>query len=111
MLQEKGSNVEEVNKNNFIQEEAETFYSSFLRLGKHAEEPYSDGRGRGLYATRDVTAGDILIISNAFAATYNDADRIEMYFKIASILKESPRALRQYYTLAGDEDHDNIEEN
>lgn len=68
-----------------------------------------DGRGRGLYATRDVSAGDILIISNAFAATYNDTDRIEMYFKIASILKESPRALCQYYTLAGNEDHGNIE--
>eukprot|EP00250_Pteridium_aquilinum_P008669 c18116_g1_i1 orf=454-1974(-) len=68
-----------------------------------------DGRGRGLYATRDVAAGDILIISNAFAATYNDTDRIEMYLKIASILKQSPKALRQYYALAGVDDHDNIE--
>lgn len=68
-----------------------------------------DGRGRGLYATRDVAAGDILIISNAFAATYNDTDRIEMYLKIASILKQSPKVLRQYYALAGDDDHDNME--
>ncbi|MCO5560633.1 hypothetical protein L7F22_014249 [Adiantum nelumboides] len=68
-----------------------------------------DGRGRGLYATCDVAAGDVLLISNAFAATYNDTDRVEMYFKIASIVKQSPRALHQYYALAGNDDHDSIE--
>ncbi|KAH7292734.1 hypothetical protein KP509_29G083200 [Ceratopteris richardii] len=30
-----------------------------------------------------------------------------MFFKISSILKESPRILRQYYCLAGDEDQNN----
>lgn len=61
-----------------------------------------DGRGRGLYVTQDVEAGDILIINNAFAASYNDANHEQMYEKIAAVVKDSPRALRQFYSLASD---------
>lgn len=68
-----------------------------------------DGRGRGLYASHDVAAGDILIISNAFAASYNDSHSIDLYTKIATIVKESPKALRQFYSLAGYDYHDDME--
>lgn len=68
-----------------------------------------DGRGRGLYASRDVTAGDILIISNAFAASYNDPHSIELYTKISTIVQQSPKALRQFYSLAGYDFHDDME--
>ncbi|KAH7276685.1 hypothetical protein KP509_39G017700 [Ceratopteris richardii] len=61
-----------------------------------------DGRGRGLYVSQDVEAGDILIINNAFAASYNDIHNSQMHERIAAILKDSPRALRQFYSLAAD---------
>ncbi|MCO5595330.1 hypothetical protein L7F22_049372 [Adiantum nelumboides] len=61
-----------------------------------------DGRGRGLYVTRDVEAGDLLIINNAFAASYNDTQHSQMYDKISAVVKDSPRACRQFYSLAAD---------
>ena len=60
-----------------------------------------DGRGRGLFLTEDVSVGQILIASNAFSAAYNDDGNLEVYDKVVSIVKSSPRALRQLYSLAG----------
>jgi hypothetical protein len=67
-----------------------------LRIGRT-----SDGRGRGLFLTRDVSMGDILIASNAFSAAYDDENNEKMYAKVAAIVKGSPRAIRQLYSLAG----------
>lgn len=61
----------------------------------------SDGRGRGLFASRDVEAGEVLLISNAFAASYNDSHSIGLFTKLVTIVRQSPLALRQLYTLAG----------
>ena len=71
-----------------------------LRIGRT-----QDGRGRGLFLTRDVSVGDILIASNAFAASYNDENNEKMYNKAAAFVKNSPRAIRQLYSLAGGLDH------
>lgn len=60
-----------------------------------------DARGRGLFLTQDVSAGDVLIVSNAFATSYDDTEKNDICQKIALMLKESPRALRQFYALAG----------
>ncbi|MCO5572951.1 hypothetical protein L7F22_026713 [Adiantum nelumboides] len=68
-----------------------------------------DGRGRGLFASRNVEAGDILLISNAFAASYNDIHSIDLFTKIAEMVQRSPKALRQFYSLAGYDFHDDME--
>lgn len=60
-----------------------------------------DGRGRGLFASRHVLAGDVLLLSNAFAASYDDPHSLQLFTKLVSIVKNSPSALAQLYTLAG----------
>ncbi|KAH7444376.1 hypothetical protein KP509_02G076300 [Ceratopteris richardii] len=48
-------------------------------------------------------------MNNAFAATYNDVQSIELYAKISAIVKQSPEALRKFYCLGGYDYHDDME--
>ncbi|KAI5078159.1 hypothetical protein GOP47_0007983 [Adiantum capillus-veneris] len=60
-----------------------------------------DCRGRGLFTSANVRAGDILLVSNPFALSYNDPNSVHLYHMITSMTKQSSKALHQLASLAG----------
>lgn len=60
----------------------------------------SDGRGRGLFASQNITCGSLLLISNAMAFSLNDPHRISLLSKLVASANSSPAFLQQLYSLA-----------
>lgn len=59
-----------------------------------------DGRGRGLFATEDVRAGTLLLISNPMAISYDDPHRILLLAKLIASAQKDPHFLCKIYSLA-----------
>ena len=112
--------------------EATAFYisNSLLGLGPPLEAPdfigtvkikmTEDGRGRGLYATRNISPGLLFLVSNAVAVTYADNERSsrwsghhwrniylpsyeDLVLAVVSAASKSQRLLQQLYSL--DDNH------
>ncbi|KAH7281496.1 hypothetical protein KP509_36G050700 [Ceratopteris richardii] len=59
-----------------------------------------DGRGRRLFATQDVRAGTLLLISNPMAMSYDDPHRVLLLMRLVAHAQDDPLFLKQMYCLA-----------
>lgn len=76
-------------------------------VGPVAVARTADGRGRGLFATEDVRAGSLLVISNAMAISHDDPHRILLLSKLISFAQENHNFMRRIYTLAANHSSQN----